>query len=185
MTTEVSTVAELDAVLDGATLWGIELDARYRVLAVTVELAPGASPWPAVGDDDRRVQLLASPASTILASFRRVADGQGQLYVFTDEQLVDVAATFGGATLLPHRFGQPEPRPGEWAPQWSLEGRSTAPDGRARTLTLGVRQLEDDARMELDLFARFDDVQVNAPDGTTLCDLPAGGGARPGLDLGL
>lgn len=179
----VATLTQLDHILDGATLWGVELDVRYRVLATTVELAPDVSPWSQVDADDRRVQLLTSPVSTMVASFRRVEDGQAEVFVFTVDQLIDVAATFGGATLLAPRFGAPEPRPGSWAPQWSLEGRSSAPDGTAATLTLSVRQAEGDARLELDLFARFDEAQVNTPDGETLVTV-AGGGGR-GLDLGL
>lgn len=183
-----TTLAQLDDLLDGATLWGLELDPRYRVLAVTVELAAGVSPWPQLDGDDRRVQVLCSPVSTILASFRRVEAGEAAVYVFPVEQLVDVTATFGGATLLAPRFGQPEPRPATWAPQWSLEGRSSAPDGRAATVTVGVRQPDGDGRLELDLFARMDDVQVNAADGTTLVELPGGPGGPGGglgLDLGL
>ena len=182
----VESIAQLDEALDGATLWGLELDPRYRVLAATLELVPGSHPWQ-LPDDDPRIQLLCSPVSTILASFRRVEDGQAQLFVFPVEQLVDVAATFGGAPLLGTRFGHPEPRPGSWAPQWSLEGRSSAPDGTARTVTIAVRQPDGEGRMELDLFARFDDVQVNDAMGESLATLSAGGPGigGPGLDLGL
>lgn len=184
MVATVDSIAKLDEVLDGATLWGLELDPRYRVLAATLELVPGTHPWE-LPDDDPRIQLLCSPVSTIVASFRRVEDGQAQLFVFPVDQLVDVAATFGGATLLGARFGHPEPRPGSWAPQWSLEGRSSAPDGTSRTVTVAVRQSDGDGRMELDLFARFDDAQVNTPDGETLVTVRGGSGRGPGLDLGI
>lgn len=182
----IESLAELDRELEGALLWGLELDRRYRVLAVTLELADDRAQTLVPAGEDRRVQLLCSPVSTVLASFRQVADGTAQLLTFTDEQLVDVAAAFGGQPLLAPRFGQPEPRPGEWAPQWSLEGRSSAPDGTARTISVGVRRIEGSERLELDLFARFDDVQVNAVDGATLAELRAhGGGDMLGLDLGL
>ena len=189
-----TSLSQLDALLDDATLWGLELDARYRVLAATVELSPQAWPWEPPAGGDHRVQLLCSPVSTILASFRRVEAGEAAVYIFTVDQLIDVAATFGGAPLLAPRFGQPEPRPTQWAPQWSLEGRSTAPDGRSTTVTLGVRQADGDARLELDVFARLDDVQVNDEAGTTLVTLHGGPGGASGsggpggilgLDLGL
>jgi len=105
--------------------------------------------------------VLLFPVSTLLASFRRIVDGSRQLHTFTDEQLVDVVAAFDGAPVTEPLFGRPEPRPGAWGPQFSLEGRSTAPDGTRRTVTVALRA--DD--LELDLFARFDDVEVKGPDG--------------------
>ncbi|MFA9428628.1 hypothetical protein [Egicoccus sp. AB-alg2] len=159
-------LSDLDEVFDGALVWGMELDPRYRVLAVTLEPTAERYPW---GDaDDRRVQLLVHPVSTVLASFRSVEDGRRLLHTFTDAQLVDVAGAFGGAAVAAPLFGRPEPRPGEWSPQFSMEGRSSAADGTRHTLTVQLRA--DD--LELDLFARFDEVEVKGPDGTNL-DLDA------------
>ena len=108
------------------------------------------------------MQLLLHPVSTILASLRsRAADGTTRLHTFEGEQLVDVVAALDGPTLRPPLFGRPEPRPGTWGPQLSLEGRSTAPDGSRETLTVEVRTDEFD----FDLFARFDAVDVKGPDG--------------------
>lgn len=156
-------VTQREEWFSGATLWGLELDPRFRVLAATLELTPDAHPS---GDvPDRRVQLLVHPVSTILASLRSVApDGTRRLHTFDDGQLVDVAAAVGGATLRPPLFGRGEPRPGQWGPQFSLEGRSSAPDGVQQTLTISVAT--DD--LELDLFARFDEAEVKDPDGESL-----------------
>ncbi|HSK24825.1 MAG TPA: hypothetical protein VK906_16695 [Egicoccus sp.] len=150
-------------VFTGATLWGLELEPRFRVLAVTLELAPDFHPAGEVAD--RRVQLLVHPVSTILASLRGLMpDGTRRLHTFEDTQLLDVTAALGGATLRPPLFGRPEPRPGQWAPRFSLEGRSTAPDGTRQTLTVEVRT-ED---LDFDLFARYDDAELKDPDGADL-----------------
>jgi hypothetical protein len=153
----------LETVLDGAALWGMELDTRFRVLAATFEPTTDRYPW---GDTvDRRVQVLFFPVSTILASLRHLTEGAPTLASFTVEQLVEVVAAFDGAAVEAPLFGRPEPRPGEWGPQLSLEGRSTAPDGTRNTLTIELRT--DD--LELDLFVRFDESQVK---GTAGEDLP-------------
>ncbi|MFA9445195.1 hypothetical protein [Egicoccus sp. AB-alg6-2] len=146
----------------GARLWGLELEPRYRVLAVTLELTEAAHPRDGV--EDRRVQLLVHPVSTILASLRSVGEEGRRLHTFEDSQLVDVAAAVGGAEVTSPLFGRPEPRPGTWGPQFSLEGRSTAPDGTRHTLTIVVRT--DD--LELDLFARFDVMELKDPHGADL-----------------
>jgi hypothetical protein len=155
-------VTELDGLeraLEGAAVWGLELDPRFRVLAATFEPAPDRHPW---GDlEDRRLQVLCFPVSTILASLRQRVDGKVVVRRFTDAQLVEVVAALAGAHADAPLFGRPEPRPGEWSPEWSLEGRSTAPDGTRRTLTVQLRA--DD--LELDVFARFDDVELKGPDG--------------------
>jgi hypothetical protein len=155
-------VGELDGleqVLEGAALLGLELEPRYRVLAATFE--PSADRYPWEPTEDRRLQVLLFPVSTILASFRHREDGRLVLRRFEDAQLLDVVAAFDGADVTGPLFGQPEPRPGQWAPEWSLEGRSTAPDGRQRTFTVALRH--DD--LELDLFARFDDVELKDATG--------------------
>jgi hypothetical protein len=182
------TLEELEAVLDGAALLGLELDTRYRVLAATLEPTPERYPWGSgvggVEVVDRRVQLLASPVSTILGSLRRrvsTSDGpRTEVYTFADEQLVDVVAAFDGAPVSAPLFGQPEPRPGSWAPEWSLEGRSTAGDGVTRTLTVSVNHDDGAGELFLDLFVRFDEVQVRDPFGTDLF----GGSPPDALGLG-
>jgi hypothetical protein len=158
----VSELDGLEEVLRGAAVWGLELDPRYRVLAATFEPTADRYPWEPT--EDRRLQVLLFPVSTILASLRhREPDGRLVVRRFADDQLLDVVAAFGGTAVDGPLFGQPEPRPGQWAPEWSLEGRSTAPDGRRRTFTLSLRA--DD--LELDLFARFDDLELKDATGTT------------------
>ena len=147
----------LETVLDGAAVLGAELEPRFRVLAMTLE--PTADRWPQ--PDDRRVQVLCFPVSTILASLRRLTDEDPTLLTFEIDALADVVAAFGGACVSAPLFGRPEPRQGQWGPRYSLEGRSNAPDGTRTTITVGLRA-ED---LELDLFARFDDVEVRDANG--------------------
>lgn len=175
----VTTLDDLERVLDGAALLGLELDTRYRVLAATFEPQDDHYPWGrgvgGVTVVDRRIQVLLSPVSTILASLRRTvpgtADPRTEIYTFGEDQLVDVVAAFGGAPVEPPLFGRAEPRPGSWAPQWSLEGRSTAGDGTTRTVTVSVRTVDADGSLALDLFARFDELLVKDPFGTDLLTL--------------
>lgn len=150
--------ARVQTSLDGALLWGIELEPTWRVLGVTLEPDPRA--WPRPGGD-RRVQLLGFPVSTILASLRRSGDQGGAVLTFAQEQLLDVSGAFAGASLELLRFGWPEPPPGDWGPAFSLQGRSSAPDGTRRTVTLRVAH--DD--LTLDLFARFDDLELKDANG--------------------
>ncbi len=156
-------VARLEAVVEGAVLLGAELEPTYRVLALTVEPPPGRTPWER--PDDRRVQLLASPVSTMLVALTREApDGTRELLTFEQEQLVDIVAALDAPVLSGRLFGQGEPRPGEWAPRFSLQGRSSAPNGTLRTIRIEVGA----ADLRFGLFARFDDLEVRDPDGTTL-----------------
>jgi hypothetical protein len=152
-------MADLDTlgdVVTGSRCWGIELDPRYRVLAVTVEPDPLRTPGTA-GEH----QLLCFPVSVLLVAVTRpvVEDGASRtaLVTFDLEQLTSVSERFGGAVIDERPFGQPEPRPGTWGPRYSLEGRTSAADGTRATLTLDLRT-EDDSRLRL--FARFDDVEL-------------------------
>lgn len=162
-----ASLTRLDGVLDGSALLGIELDTRYRVLALTVEPAEERDAWP--GRDDRRVQVLCFPVSTVLASLRRRdEDGRTAVLTFEESQLVEVVAALSDPVLRAPLLGQPEPRPGEWGPRYSLEGRSSAPDGTRASLRLAV----GDDELDLEVFARFDEVTLKGPDGEDLT-LPA------------
>jgi hypothetical protein len=183
----VGSIDDLEAVLDGAGLLGLELDTRYRVLAVTLEPSRERYPWGSGSDSvvvvDRRVQLLCSPVSVVLGSLRRHRElgRRTEVYTFSEDQLVEVSGAFDGAAVSGPLFGRPEPRPGSWAPRWSLEGRSTAGDGIAHTLTVSVRRPDDDGRLELDLFVRFDELRVRDARGVErFTTAPAGAGP---LDL--
>lgn len=149
----------LEQLLAGAALVGAELDLRYRVLGATIEPPAGAHPQGEV--DDPRLQLLCHPVSTVLGVLEREVDGARHLETFEAEQLSDVTAAVSGAPLRPPVLGRPEPRPGEWAPQFSIQGRSTAPNGRRRTVTLEVASF--DARLRL--FVRCDEVELRDPAG--------------------
>jgi hypothetical protein len=147
----------LEQLLDRAAWLGAELEPRYRVLALTVEPDTARSPWL---EEDARVQVLCHPVSTILASLREEGESTSILS-FEDEQLLDVVSALDGAPLTVARFDQGEPRPGEWGPRFSLEGRSSAPDGTLHTLRLAAQR----GSLTLELFARFDTVELRGPDG--------------------
>ncbi len=157
-------------IVSGARCWGLELDERYRVLAITIEPDPLRAPG-TTGE----LQLLCFPVSTLLVTLTRpVADGGGQRAVltFSLEELAAVGQRLGGTTIAPDVFGRPEPRPGSWGPQHSLEGRSSASDGVRRTLTL---ELEDVDGTHLRVFARFDDVELRDRAGSLLLGTGAPG----------
>jgi len=143
-------------IVAGARCWGIELDPQYRVLAVTVEPDPLRTPGTA-GEH----QLLCFPVSVLLVAVTRpiMQDGASRtaLMTFELDQLTTVSERFGGATIDASPFGQPEPRPGAWGPRYSLEGRTSAADGRRGTIALDLAT-EDGARLRL--FARFDDAEL-------------------------
>jgi hypothetical protein len=158
-----SELAALETALDGAALLGAELEPRFRVLAVTLEPTEDADPWGP--RPDRRVQLLCHPVSTILATLKRTSgDGKTELLTFAEEQLLDVVAAIEEPKVRAPLFGQPAPRPGEWGPRYSLEGRSGAPDGMTRTL----RFTASDHALRFALFARFDEVEVRDSQGNPL-----------------
>lgn len=146
----------LDKGLDGACLWGLELDTRYRVLAGTVE--PLAEHHPYGDAPDRRLQLLLFPCSVIRA--RLVRDGDGGKRVierFEVGQLVDVIDRLDGAVMHGPLFDLPEP---DWGSDVSLRGESSAPDGRAHNFQVRLERGE----RTLELYATFDDVQVLTPE---------------------
>lgn len=146
-----------EKLLTNAKIWGVELEPRFRVLAVTFE--PEQMPEGELGDNpvtDSRLQLACFPVSTILGSLRQTTPDGVTLLKFTEQQLVDVVAAFNGARLSGPVFKQPEPRPGSWGPELSLEGRSTAPDGVSNTITLALNH--DD--LAFNLFARFDELRL-------------------------
>jgi hypothetical protein len=179
-------MADLNAlgeVISGARCWGIELDARYRVLAVTVEPDPLRVPGSA-GEH----QLLCFPTSVLLVAVTRpvVEDGglRTALMTFELDQLTAVSERFAGASIDVDPFGRPEPRPGTWGPRYSLEGRSSAADGTRSTLTLDL-STEDGSRLRL--FARFDDVELRDAARTVVMGTTSGiegPAAGRSLDLG-
>jgi hypothetical protein len=157
MTDRRAALDAIDDVLEDARCWGIELEPRFRVLAVTVEPEPVRAPG-----TPGEFQLLCYPVSTFLAVLTRPVGDAGAartaLLTFELDQLTAVSERLGGARLAAGpRFGAPEPRPGTWGPRTSLEGRSGAPDGTRTTLTLDLTG-DDGARLRL--FARFDEAEL-------------------------
>jgi len=152
----VTDLHTLGEVLTGARCWGIELDPRYRVLAVTVEPDPLRAPG-----TPGELQLLCFPVSVLLVAVTHpIEQGGAQrtaLVTFDLEQLTAVSERFAGASMEGSPFGQPEPRPGIWGPRYSLEGRTSAADGTRSTLTLDLATSDGD---RLRMFARFDDAEL-------------------------
>jgi hypothetical protein len=155
--------ASLEKHLAGSVLLGMELESRYRVLAVTLEASVAWTPRPELADD-HRLQLLCHPVSTFLVGLRRREGSRLTVLTFEERQLLDVVAALEGPIIAGPRFDLPEPRPGEWGPQYSLEGRSGAPNGVAHSITLSAEQ--DPIR--LDVFARFDETELRDAAGNQL-----------------
>jgi hypothetical protein len=156
--------AQLEERLEGALLWGIELEPRYRVLAATLELGPTQRADGDGGNADGRVLLVAHPVATILASVRELDRDPPVVRRFDVDQLPDVAAALGGGRLEGPIVGRPEPRRDAWGPGFGLEGRSSAADGTRTTVTLATAI----DGLRLDLFVRCDVVELRTAEGSLL-----------------
>lgn len=155
-------LARLEAVLDRALLLGAELDTRYRVLAATAEPSKDRYAWGQV--DDRRVQLLLHPVSTVLVSLRRESESRRELLTFDIAELLTVVEALDGPPLRGPVFDRPQPRQGAWGPGYSLEGRAGAIDGMAHTCTFEAQTEE----LRFGLFVRFDVIELKNPEGDEL-----------------
>jgi hypothetical protein len=157
----------LDRLLDGARLWGLELDIRFRVLAATVDPAADRHPEPGAGD--LRLQLVLHPVGRVVASLVRRRDGGATIERFTEDQLALVVDRLDGPRLAGPVIDGPAPDPGSWAPEASMEGASTVGDGDDHhavfDVTAGDRRLR--------LAAWFDVAELRRPDGSEL-PLPPG-----------
>ncbi len=149
----------LDALLDQAVLLGAELDPNYRVLGLTIDVAPDRHPGQPAGGD-HRLQVLLHPAGTIEASLRRRGD-ETVVEAFTVDQLPDVVHALDGPVLTAPIVGEGPVAPGEWGPAMSLQGRSNAPDGHRHRLRFDVTAGD----REFGLHVTFDEVEVRGPDG--------------------
>lgn len=162
-------IPALDTMLDGARLWGLEIEIRFRVLAVTVE--PEASRHPEEVAADPRLQVLLHPVGRIAASLVRRTEDHLVIERFDEGTLDRVVDRLGGPRLAGPVVDGPEPRPQQWAPELSMEGASTVGDGTAHHAFFDVVGGE----RRLRLAAWFDEVEVRRPDGSPV-DLagPAG-----------
>lgn len=147
--------AAVVGLLDGAALLGLELEPRYRVLAMTIEPAGRRQ-----ADDDARVQVLCFPVSELAALLRRTVEGQPRIERFELEQLLAVVERLDAPPIERPSITRDAPD-AAW-PEQSLLARSDAPDGTRHHLAFSVER--DGAR--LDVRARFDDLRVRRPDGT-------------------
>ncbi|MBW3659354.1 MAG: hypothetical protein KY457_11995 [Actinobacteria bacterium] len=163
MTTD-PTAAAVDELLTDARVWGLELETGFRVLAATVEVEVGRHPdGPTV--DDPRLQVLFHPVARVAALLTRQEPG-GPVTIerFGEAQLPLVVDRFDGP--VPSRVvldGRPDPS--GWAPELSLEGASSAPDGRSHALELA---LEGPGGRHLRLAVWFDEIELRRPDGTVI-----------------
>lgn len=154
----------LGELLTDARVWGLELETGFRVLAATVEVAPDRHP-DGPDADDPRVQVLLHPVSRIAALLTRTPpDGPVAIERFAEAQLPLVVDRFEGP--VPSRVAVDDgPEPTGWAPELSLEGASTAPDGRTHDLELA---LEGPQGRRLRLAVWFDVVELRRPDGSAI-----------------
>lgn len=144
--------------LGSGPVWGAEIDTRFRVLALTVEPSTEAHPDPAA--DERRLQVLLHPVSTVAASLVEHTPEGAVVRRFDETQLPDVVSAFDGAVTTT------DPLPGRpvdldaVAPRLSMRGQASVGDGVTDHLHLHL--VADD--LSLDLWASFDEVEVRGPD---------------------
>jgi hypothetical protein len=115
-------------------------------------------------DGDDRLLVVAHPVSTILATLVERSAAGATLRTFEAEHLPDVVAALDQARLAGPFLGLPEPRRGAWGPRYSLEGRSSAPDGTGSSLTL----VAGTDALRLSLYVRCDVVELRTPTGDAL-----------------
>jgi hypothetical protein len=147
-------------------LLGVELEPGFRVLSATIEPAdePAGAGSPADGAVDRRLLVVTHPVSTILAALVERGAGGPTLRTFEAEHLPDVVTALEDAPMVGPFLGLPEPRRGSWGPRYSLEGRSSAPDGTRTSLTI----VAGTDALRLSLYVRCDVVELRTPSGVAL-----------------
>lgn len=148
----------IDEVLDGATCWGAEIETQYRVLAVTVEPAPGRHPDGEV--DDPRLQLVLHPCSEVAG---RLVHDRSTVEQFSVTQLVAVVDRLDGPVLhAPVVTADAAPLTGEL----SFEGaaNATVRDGRRHT---ALFDLAGETRT-LVLRVTYDEAELRRPDGSVV-----------------
>ena len=179
-------LARIRPLVTSGPVLGVELDLRYRVLALTVEPVEGREQWADDAASDRRLQLLLHPVGDVAASLHDVSGDGVRILVFEPDQLPDIVSVVGETVTSGEPFPDAAPDRSDWGPQPSMEGTSKAPDGRARHLSLDLTSADHRLR----LVATFDDVEVRDPDGAQLWASDAarhvpGGPAATGRNLPL
>lgn len=150
-------LAALDRRLDAGRLWGVEVDLRYRVAAVTVEVEPDRHPLGTLFAHDPRLQLLLYPVGRLAGSLREVAGG-APVPVPVDS-LVGLVESFEGPRVAAPLFDGPAADLGSTP---SFSGSSSAGDGWTHRLTLHV---EEPAGRSLVLELTFDEARVRTAAG--------------------
>ncbi|MFN2556652.1 MAG: hypothetical protein ABR592_07225 [Nitriliruptorales bacterium] len=145
----------LERRLDGARLWGLELDLRYRVAAATFETRPDRHPLGSA--EDSRLQLLLYPVGRVVGALHERADEPPR--PFPIERLVEVVSSFAGPTVTAPLFDAPEP---DLGPTPSFAGTSSARDGWAHRFTVVLHGPQ--GRL-LVITLTFDDMRVRTPAG--------------------
>lgn len=152
--------------LASSPVLGVEIDIRYRVLAITVE--PPAHDHPAQpAPSDRRLQIVVHPVGTIAAMLVDHSDGdQPTVLHFDETQLGDVVSTFAEATSTVAPFDGQLPDVDDLGDRLSMFGTAQTGDGTATVLQL--RLVEPDGTLVLDLWAAFDELEVRDQDGAVV-----------------
>lgn len=150
-------VARLPDLVRSGPLWGAELDAKFRVLALTIE--PSADSHPDPEATDRRLQVLLHPVSAIAASLVQETDEGPTVLRFTEEQLPDVVAALGGPVPSGPVLADAPVDLNAVRERLSLHGQATVGDGVTHHLHLHAAA-ED---LTLDLWASFDTMELKSP----------------------
>lgn len=150
-------LAALERRLDGARLWGVEIDLRYRVAGVTFEVDPDRHPLGTMFAHDPRLQVLLFPVGRLTGSLRPAA-ASAPVPVAV-ERLVELVESFDGPRISAPLFDGPAPDLGSTP---SFSGSTSARDGWAHRFT--VRLSDADGR-SLILELTFDAVRVRTAAG--------------------
>jgi len=124
--------------LDGARLLGAELDTRYRVLGLTVDVGAHRAVAVGVSREDPRVQVVLHPIGWFRAALLVDDPEDPRIEAFTVDQLVDVVHALDGPVLGEPVLDRADARDIVNAVPASLEGTTSTVDGRGRSALIDV-----------------------------------------------
>lgn len=152
----------LESLLMSSPVLGCEIDIRYRVLAITLDVP--ADQHPVADVVDPRVQLVVHPVGVIAARLLRHGEPPTVMR-FDETQLGDVVGSFAGAMSTVDPLPASLPDFDSMADGLSMSGAANTGDGTAANLHL---RLVDPDDLTLDLWASFDVAELRDPDGNLL-----------------
>jgi hypothetical protein len=154
----------LGVALNEATLFGVEVDAKRRVAALTFSVLalPDTGPPP----DDSRIQFLLTPVGRVIASLRhgRWDNPTAPVEPFELDGMLSVVQSFGGLPIYGWEFID--------TPLQNVDGY---PDRLSLDVVLGedgmshsLRVFQDTSERFLNVQIWFDDLLIRDPKGASI-----------------